>query len=61
MLEIDHMSQCVKADREPHTPGEEGLQDQRIIEAIYASAANGRMVKLSPPGKTRGPEPEQAS
>ncbi|MDB5758080.1 MAG: gfo/Idh/MocA family oxidoreductase [Burkholderia sp.] len=60
MLEIDHMSQCVKADREPHTPGEEGLQDQRIIEAIYASAASGRVVKLSAPGKTRGPEPEQA-
>ncbi len=61
MLEIDHMSQCVKADRQPHTPGEEGLQDQRIIEAIYASAASGRVVKLSAPGNTRGPEPEPAS
>ena len=60
MLEIDHMSQCVRQDRQPHTPGEEGLQDQRIIEAIYASAASGRVVKLSAPGKTRGPEPEQA-
>lgn len=61
MLEIDHMSQCVKANRELHTPGEEGLQDQRIIEAIYASAASGRMVTLAAPGNTRGPEPEQES
>lgn len=40
------------------TPGEEGLQDQRIIEAIYESARTRRPVKLAPPGKTRGPEPE---
>jgi predicted dehydrogenase len=53
------MSQCVRQDREPHTPGEEGLQDQRIIEAIYASAQAGRAVRLDTPGNTRGPEPEQ--
>ena len=58
MLEMDHMAQCVKANREPHTPGEEGMQDQRIIEAIYASAASGRPVKLSLPGNVRGPTPE---
>jgi len=57
--ELDHFAQCVRQDKQPHTPGEEGLQDQRIIEAIYASAKSGRAVKLSPPpGKTRGPEPE---
>jgi len=37
------------------------MQHQRIIEAIYASAASGRMVKMSAPGNTRGPEPDQAS
>lgn len=59
--ELDHFAQCVRQDRQPHTPGEEGLQDQRIIEAIYASARSGRPVKLAPPpGKTRGPEPEEA-
>lgn len=58
--ELDHFAQCVRKDIQPHTPGEEGLQDQRIIEAIYASARSGRPVKLTPPpGKTRGPEPEQ--
>jgi len=59
--ELDHFAQCVRQDRQPHTPGEEGLQDQRIIEAIYASAKSGRLVKLGPPpGKTRGPEPQEA-
>lgn len=58
--ELDHFAQCVRQDKQPHTPGEEGLQDQRIIEAIYASAKSGRAVKLSPPpGKTRGPEPQE--
>jgi predicted dehydrogenase len=58
--EIDHMSQCVINDKVPHTPGEEGLQDQRIIEAIYESARTGRAVKIGkPPGPTRGSEPEE--
>ncbi|MFP3600580.1 Gfo/Idh/MocA family protein [Paraburkholderia sp. SIMBA_053] len=58
--EIDHMSVCVKDDIQPHTPGEEGLQDQRITDAIYESARTGRAVKLAPPSApTRGPEPQQ--
>lgn len=56
--ELDHFAQCVREDREPQTPGEEGLQDQRIIEAIYASARSGRPVKLTAPGRTRGAAPE---
>jgi len=27
-------------------PGEEGLKDIRIVEAIYKSAATGQLVKL---------------
>lgn len=55
-LEMDHMATCVLNNQQPHTPGEEGLQDQRIVEAIYKSAATGRSVKLSQPnGPTRGP------
>ncbi|WP_148314085.1 Gfo/Idh/MocA family oxidoreductase [Sorangium cellulosum] len=45
---MDHFSRCVLDDRQPHTPGEEGLQDMRLIEAIYASAREGRPVKLEP-------------
>lgn len=46
-LEMDHMSQCVMQNKQPYTPGEEGLQDQRIMEAIYQSAREGRPVKLT--------------
>lgn len=58
-LEIDHMSRCIQRDVEPLTRGEEGMQDQRIIEAIYESARTGRPVKLSVPAPTRGPDPEE--
>ncbi len=55
-LEMDHMAECVLENKQPHTGGEEGLQDQRLIEAIYKSAATGRSVKVSQPnGPTRGP------
>lgn len=58
--EIDHMSLCVVRGQTPHTPGEEGLQDQRIVEAIYESARTGRLVKIAAPtGPTRGPEPDE--
>jgi predicted dehydrogenase len=57
--ELDHFAQCIQQDKDVHTPGEEGLQDQRIMEAIYESARTHRPVKLSAPGRTRGPEPQQ--
>lgn len=57
--EIDHMSSCVIRDITPHTPGEEGLQDQHIMEAIYESARTGQPVRLDrPTPATRGPEPD---
>jgi len=57
-LEMDHMALCVKNNLQPHTPGEEGLQDQRIVEAIYESARTGKSVLLAAPQETtRGSEP----
>ncbi len=59
-LEMDHFADCVKNNRQPHTPGEEGLQDMRIIEALYRSAAERTPQKLEAPGKLdafRGPAP----
>jgi predicted dehydrogenase len=44
--EIDHMAECILTGRRPRTPGEEGLQDQRLMEAIYRSAAENRPVTL---------------
>ena len=57
-VEMDHFAEAIRADREPHTPGEEGLQDQKIIAAIYEAAAGGGMVKLPAVAKLdafRGP------
>ena len=59
-LEMDHMALCVMRNQQPHTPGEEGLQDIRIIEAIYESAGSHRTIQFSPPRTpTRGPDPEE--
>ena len=61
-LEIDHFAQCIRQDRQPRTPGEEGLQDQVIMAAIYQSARTGRPVRLEAPARLdafRGPSPEQ--
>jgi predicted dehydrogenase len=49
-LETDHMAKCVMRDQQPHTPGERGLQDIRIIEATYESARPSRAVQLKPQG-----------
>ena len=45
-LEIDHMSDCIMNNRQPYTPGEEGVQDHRIMEAIYQSAKEKKVVQL---------------
>ena len=58
--EMDHFAECIRANRTPHTPGEEGLQDQRLMAAIYQAAQGGSVVKLAAvPGldTTRGPAP----
>ncbi len=52
--EMDHMAGCVRENQRPYTPGEEGLQDQRIMEAIYESAASGKPVKITTPGAGAG-------
>jgi len=44
--EMDHMATCVLENRSPRTPGEEGVQDHVLMEAIYQSARTGKPVKL---------------
>jgi glucose-fructose oxidoreductase len=44
--EIEYFSDCVIADRPPEPSGIEGLQDVRMVEAIYRSARDGRPVTL---------------
>ncbi len=61
-LEMDHMAERVARGERPHTPGQEGLQDLRLIEAIYRSAREGRPIDLpAVAGRdvTRGPAPKE--
>jgi predicted dehydrogenase len=46
-LEMDHFAQCILEGKESKTPGEEGLRDHRIMEAIYNAARTGNRVKLT--------------
>jgi predicted dehydrogenase len=45
--EMDDFAACVRDGKPTRVPGEEGLRDVRIIDALYRSAATGRDVKLS--------------
>jgi predicted dehydrogenase len=45
--EMEHMSECVMENKEPLTPGEEGLRDMKILTAIYEAAKTGKTVKLT--------------
>ena len=59
-LEMDAFADAITHDRVPLTPGEEGLQDMRVMEAIYQAAASGSVVKMAPVqglDVTRGPPP----
>jgi predicted dehydrogenase len=44
--EMDDFARCVRDNRPTSVPGEEGLRDVRIIEALYQSAETGREVRL---------------
>ncbi|GAA5513430.1 glucose--fructose oxidoreductase [Deinococcus carri] len=47
-LEMDHFAQCIRQGKTPWTPGEEGVQDHRIMDALYRSARSGEVVRLDP-------------
>jgi len=44
--EMDAFAECIASGAPSRASGEEGLQDLRIIEAIYESAETGKTVKL---------------
>jgi predicted dehydrogenase len=57
--ELLYFSDCILADREPEPSGEEGLQDVRIVEALYKSARTGRAVAIPPFDRARRPTGRQ--
>jgi glucose-fructose oxidoreductase len=57
--ELLHFSDCILKDVEPEPSGEEGLQDVRIVEALYRSAKTGKAVRLPPFRDTKKPTGRQ--
>jgi predicted dehydrogenase len=57
--EIDYFASCIVRDSAPEPSGVEGLQDVRIVEAIYRSARDGRPVTLPRLARVEAPPAEQ--
>ncbi|MCL6640721.1 MAG: Gfo/Idh/MocA family oxidoreductase [Candidatus Rokubacteria bacterium] len=43
---IAYFADCIREDRQPEPSGVDGLQDTRLVEAIYRSSRDGRPVTL---------------
>jgi glucose-fructose oxidoreductase len=46
--ELLYFSDCIIKNIEPEPSGEDGLQDVRVVRALYRAADTGRPVKLPP-------------
>jgi glucose-fructose oxidoreductase len=57
--ELVYFADCIRDNREPEPSGEEGLQDVRIITALYESADTGLPVQIPPYAPAARPTPEQ--
>jgi predicted dehydrogenase len=45
--EMDDFAACILNNRPSRVPGEEGLRDLRVVEAVYQSSATGRAITLT--------------
>lgn len=50
-----YFSDCILKDRAPEPSGEEGLQDVRIVQALYESAETGKAVQVPPFDRSKRP------
>src|SRR5688500_12458541 len=46
--ELLYFSDCILNDRVPEPGGEEGMQDVKIVEALYKSAKSGKLIPIRP-------------
>jgi len=44
---MDDFAQCIVNNKPTRTPGEEGMKDLRVLEAIYRSIDTGKVIKLA--------------
>jgi glucose-fructose oxidoreductase len=57
--ELLYFSDCIQNGWKPEPSGEEGMQDIRIVEALYRSARTGRAVRLPSIRRHRRPDSSQ--
>jgi len=57
--ELLYFSDCIMNDTQPEPSGEEGLQDVRIVEALYESARRRRPIAVRPFQKRTRPTSKQ--
>jgi glucose-fructose oxidoreductase len=57
--ELLYFSECILNDAQPEPSGEEGLQDVRLVEALYESARKQRPVSIRPFQKSVRPTSRQ--
>jgi predicted dehydrogenase len=57
--ELLYFSDCVLKNRKPEPSGEEGMQDVRIVEALYESSRRGKTVRIPPLAGERYPSKKQ--
>ena len=44
--EMDHFAECILQDKQPLTPGEEGLAAMQVIDRLFESAASGKTLAV---------------
>lgn len=54
-----YFSDCILKNRAPEPSGAEGLQDVRVVEALYRSARTGKAVRIPPFDRTKRPTGRQ--
>jgi predicted dehydrogenase len=57
--ELLYFSDCIRDGRDPEPSGDEGLQDVRIVQALYKSAETGRAVAIPSFKRSRRPTRRQ--
>jgi predicted dehydrogenase len=57
--EIVYFSDCIRHGRAPEPSGEDGLQDVRIVQALYESSATGKAVQIPPYEPSKRPTGRQ--
>lgn len=45
--QMDEVAECIRQDKPMRVPGEEGLRDMIVVDAIYQSLASGKKIQLS--------------